>query len=147
MRGQAMKRLHLLRLAAYLVIVAVCGAVAGYEVYYALAGETTTGTIVSVGKGGGMSRSAQYFADYEYFDTQHVRHVAHARWVHPTTAVGDSVEVQYLRHSPETSRLAPSPAAGLCYGAVAILAAVVFVGEILIRRRSRRRHHGTVVTE
>jgi hypothetical protein len=131
--------LPLLRLAIYLVIIAGCGGVAAYEIYYALAGEVTTATILTFGKPQGAPRNARFMADYEYFDDSQARHVGRTAWAPPTTKPGDQIEVQYLRHTPDTSRLAPSPAGFLCYGAITGLAAVVFVGEFVVRRRRRHR--------
>ena len=131
------RRLPLLRLLVYLLILGACGAVAMWELYYALCSSTTTGTVIAVGRTS-RSRSAAYWADYEYFDADQARHVGRAT-VHPTTNPFDLVEVQYLRHAPETSRLPPSAAAGLCYGSVALLAIAVFVGEIVTRRRRKRK--------
>ncbi len=43
------------RLAIYLIIFGVCGAIALYEAYSALTGEITTGTVLSAGKMPGSS--------------------------------------------------------------------------------------------
>ena len=133
------KPLPVLRLALYLLIFIGCGAVAGHELYYALFANTTTATILSAGRTAGSLRHARFWAEYEYFDAQQIRHVARADDVYPTTKPGDDVEVQYLRHDPQTSRFAPSPAGGLCYGAVALFAAFVFVAELAVRMRRHRR--------
>jgi hypothetical protein len=133
------KPLPYLRLALYLVILGGCGAVAAHELYYAVCGDTVPATILAAGRTPGSLRNARFWAEYEYFDAQQVRHVGRADDVHPTTSRGDVVEVQYLRHDPETSRLAPSPAKWLCFGAVAFLAAVVFVAELAVRWPRRRR--------
>jgi hypothetical protein len=127
-----------LRLAAYLAIFGVCGAVTAYELYYAVFGVTTTATIIMFGKRGFAQRTTSYWADYEYVDTHGNVHVARADPVHPATQVGEEVEVQYLRHAPDISRLSPGPVKGLCFGAVALLAAVVFVAELVVRWRQRR---------
>jgi hypothetical protein len=127
----------LARLAVYVLIFVVCGAVACHESYYALSSNTTTATVLTVGKSGSGSRTARYWADYEYFDTQEGRHVGRLEGVPPATYPGDRVEVQYLRHAPQTSRRTPSQMPGLSYGAVALLSAVVFTAEIVVRRQRR----------
>src|SRR5438094_1011430 len=117
-------RLPLWRLAAYVLIVGVCGTVAARELYYGVAAQRTTATIVMMGQAG-RGRAVRYWADYEYFDGQQARHTNRADSVHPATNPGDAIEIQYLRSAPEVSRLAPSPAMGLCFGAVALVAGVV----------------------
>lgn len=141
MTTESEQRLPLLRLAIYVVIAGICGFVAAWELYYLLGSDTTMATVIAVGRTS-PRRTAAYWADYEYFDEQQQRHVGRAS-VHPTTNVFDLLEIQYLRHAPQTSRPAPSLAGLLCYGSVALLAVVVFVGEIVTRqkrgRRTRRR--------
>ena len=129
-----------LRLFLYVVIFGVCGGVATYEGYCAAVGEITTGTVLRVITSRSVGRrNTQYWAEYEYFDALNGRHIGKARVV-PATNPGDVVEVQYNRFFPEQSRLAPSPAAGICFGSVAALALVVFVGEFVVRfRRARKR--------
>ena len=139
MSEESEKRLPWVRLVIYLIIVGICGAVAAYELFYALAGDTTTATILAVGRTSPMRRTSTYWAEYEFFDADQVRHVGRSDFVHPTTKPFDLVEVQYLRHAPEMSRLAPSAAGGLCYGSVALLAVIVFVAEIVTRRRQQVR--------
>jgi len=150
------KPLSLGRLILYVIIFAVCGAAAAREVYYALAGDITTGTVTWFGKNTRFaSRSSTYWAEYEYFDSQGTRHTGRASTftlsldaaIPATTHVGDAVEVQYLRHSPESSRLVPSPAGGLCFGFMALLAAVAFIAELAVRRRRRRPSTGDSPTE
>jgi hypothetical protein len=143
------KPLPLLRLAIYVIGIVVCGSVAGRETFYALAGVTTTGTIVTVGRyvSKGSGRTSGFWGEYEYFDADNVRHVGRADSfsflpngvVSPTAHPGDAVDIQFLRHAPQMSRLVPSPLGGLCFGSVALLAAVVFVAEIVVRRRRGRR--------
>ena len=129
--------LPILRLAVYVVIFGACGAVAAHEAYYWLAGTRTTAPVVAVSKTGPTTHALRYAADYEFLDLGQVRHTGHTDNALPTTNFGDEIEVQYLRHDPRTSRLAPSPAAGLCYGAVALLAGITFVAEWVVRRRRR----------
>jgi hypothetical protein len=141
-------RLPLWRLAIYVVIFAACGYVAGRELFYALASTTTTGTVIALGKTGQPgSRFSRFWADYEYSDAQDDRHVGRAfsftysldASIPSTTHVGDAVEVQYLRHFPESSRLRTSLAGGLCFGFMALFAATVFSAELVLRRRRPRR--------
>jgi hypothetical protein len=74
--------------------------VAAHEFYCYLCCDTTTATIVGVGRPALPSRTARYWADYEYFDAQQVKHVGRAEGVRPTTSRGDFVEVQFLRRRP-----------------------------------------------
>ncbi len=143
MTGTTIKPLPLWRMLAYVAVFVGCGAVAMHELYYAVAGSTTTGTIVSIVKMPGAGRSARFRSEYAFIDEQGVQHTAVATGIHPLMRIGDAVEVQYLRHAPESSRLAPSPAAGLCYGSVALFAAIVFAGEWIVRRRARPRGRAT----
>ncbi len=131
------KPMPVLRLGVYLLILAVCGGVAAHELYYWLGGNIATGTILKVGKVTRLQRTFRFWADYEYFDHAHVRHVGRAENVAPVTRAGEQIVVQYLRHAPATSRPAASPAVAAWFGAVAGLAAITFVAEILIRRRRR----------
>ena len=130
--------LPLWRLAAYVVILGVCGVLASRELYYAIAAERSTATVVMMGQAG-RGRAVRYWADYEYFDARQVRHVGRADSVHPATNPGDEIAVQYLRSTPEVSRVAPSPVMGLSFGAVALLAAVVLGAEVVTWWRRRRR--------
>ena len=150
MRAALIKRLPLFRLAAYVLLFIVCGGVLGHELYFALASTSTTGTVLAVGTPPNRAlgrRASRIWADYEYFDADKERHVGRAYSasfdlggaISPSAVPGDSVEVQYLHHSPATSRLTPSPAGGICFGAVAALAVVVFVGEFVVRVRRRRK--------
>ena len=133
------KTLPWLRLVLYVVIFGVCGGVAGYEWYCAAVGEITSGTVLRVITSKvPMRGNTRYWAEYEYFDVLNGRHIGKARVV-PATNPGDVVDVQYNRFFPEQSRLAPSPAAGICFGSVAALALVVFVGEFVVRFRRRRK--------
>jgi hypothetical protein len=137
MSEASQKPLPLVRLAVYVLIFAGCGAVVVYEVYHALGCNSVMGTVRSVGsKSAGGPRSGSYFfADYEYLDAAGVRHTGRANYVLATTRPGDQIEVQYFRHAPGSSRPLPSPVRALSYGAIALLAAVVFAAEILTRRR------------
>jgi hypothetical protein len=137
------------RLGLYVIVFALCAAVAAREAYYFLAGTTTTGTVVAFGKTGQPGgRSSGYWADYEYFDAQGDRHVHRARSftfsldaaIPTTTQVGDSVEVQYLRYSPETGRLWTSPLGGICFGFVAMLSVAAFAAELWMCTRRRPKH-------
>jgi hypothetical protein len=119
----------------YVLLFIGCGSVAGYELYFWLAGNVTAATVLRVGRTRLSLRNSRYWAEYEYFDQHGNRHIGHAAIVPPVTAAGEQIEIQYLRHEPETSRLAPSPAKALCFGAVALLAATVFTAEILVGRR------------
>jgi hypothetical protein len=135
--------LPLVRLAVYVLIFTGCGAVAAYDAYYAASSTTTLATVRSVGAVRvGARGGASYVADYEYLDAQGVRHAGRAEGVPPVTRAGDQVEVQYLRHMPSSSRLAPSPVRGLSYGAVALLAAGVFAAEVVVRRGLGGRRQG-----
>jgi hypothetical protein len=143
--------LPLLRLALYLLIVGVCGAVACRELYYALACESTTAAVVAIGKTGGKgSRTSGFWAQYEYLDDQGERHLGRAEsfnfaldgTISPTVGPGDILDIQFLRHAPQTSRVTPSPIGGICFAAVAFLAGFVFAAELVVpwqRRRRRRR--------
>jgi hypothetical protein len=143
------KPLPWLRLAIYAIGMAVCGGVVTREVYYALACTTTTGTIIAVGQNVRKDgrRSSSFWGEYEYFDADNVRHVGKAQSltllpsgnVDATTQPGEGVAVQYFPHAPERSRLVPTPLGCMCYGAVALLAVGVFVGELAVRSRRRRR--------
>jgi hypothetical protein len=124
-------------LVIYVLILLSCGAVAAHEFVYLLGADTTSGKILGVGKTSASLRHARYWADYEYFDADQVRHVGRAENVPPVTRAGQSIEIEYLRHAPATSRLAAPPAGALCYGVVAVLAASAFAGEILVGRRRR----------
>jgi hypothetical protein len=133
------RRLPVLRLAGYVLVCGLCGAVASHEVYYALASNTTTATVLALGATPNAGRSARYWVEYAYFDTQRARHVGRAEGVYPSMRPGDGIGVEYLRHAPQTSRLTPSPALGLGYGAAALLAALLFAAEIVTWRRGQRR--------
>ena len=128
------ERLPMLRLVIYLIILGVCGFVTLRELFYALGGDTTTATVRSVSKTSASRRTATFVAEYEYTDAGNNRHVGKAN-VHPTTRPFDVIEIQYLLHAPQISRPAPSPAGGLCFGTVALLALAAFLGEIAVRRR------------
>ena len=128
------RRPPFVRMLIYLVIVGICGGVAAWELGWWLGSNTTSATVLSVSRP--TRRSTFLRAEYEYLDEDQVRHLGTA-YVHPTTNPLDPIEIQYLRLAPDSSRLTSSPAAGLCYGSVALLAAVVFVGEIVTRRRRR----------
>ena len=152
------KRLPLLRLVLYVLILAGCGGVVGHELYYAIRSTSTTGTILVVGAPRsrlvGPPRN-RIWADYEYFDSNQERHVGRAYaatfelagTIPATAAPGDAVDVQYLAHDPKTSRLRPSPAGGICFGAVAALALAAFVGELAVRYRRRRRSRQDIHTD
>jgi hypothetical protein len=127
-------------LTVYAVIVAGCGAVMVREVYYALATTSTLATVRSVGSTRvGARGGATYHVDYDFLDAHGALHTGRGENVFPSIRAGDQVKVQYLRHSPTSSRLAPSPVRGLSYGAIALLAAVAFAAEIVLRRQGRRR--------
>jgi hypothetical protein len=130
-------RVPLIRLAVYILLLVVCGAVAGHELYFLLAGNKTVATILRTGKTTVAVRRSRYWAEYEYVDQQGNRHVGQARIVPPVISAGEHIEIQYLVHAPATSRVAPAPAKGWCFGAVALLAATVFTAEILVSRRRR----------
>src|SRR4051794_16989042 len=98
MSERANGRWPLLRLALYLLILGGCGAVAGYELYYAVAANSTTATVLAVSNPAPGQRALRYAAQYEYFDQLQQRHVARAEGVPPTTNLGDEIDVQYLRH-------------------------------------------------
>ena len=96
-----------------------CGAVAAHEFYYLFAADRVSAKVVGVGKNSIGLRHAVYWADYEYVDSSGITHVARAEGVPAVTRNGQAIAIQYLRHSPATSRLAVSPAGALCYGSVA----------------------------
>lgn len=133
--------LPLLRLAFYLLVVSICGYVAVREFSVRLSSNLTTGAVLSVGTSSQSLRSARYWAEYEYHDTEQLRHTGRADGVHPATRAGELVTVEYLRRDPTTSRLAPPRGMGPIFGAVALLAAVVMGLEIWTWRRKRQRRH------
>jgi hypothetical protein len=138
MSEESRKPLPWVRLAAYVFIFAVCGAVVARELFYALGCNTTMGTIRSVGTSWvGARGGAVYFADYEYLDAQEVRHTGRANRVFPSMRAGTPIKVQYFRHAPASSRPAPSPVWVLSYGSIALLAAVVFAAEVVMWRRGK----------
>jgi formylglycine-generating enzyme required for sulfatase activity len=149
------KPLPLIRLAIYLLIVGVCGAVACRELYYALACESTTATVIAVGKTGRPgSRTSGFWAQYEYFDDPGERHLGRAEsfnfsldaTISPTVFPGDTLDIQFLRHAPQTSRITPSVIGGICFAAVAFLAGFVFAAELVVPWQRRRRARGHRLT-
>jgi len=137
-----------LRLTIYLLIVGVCGAVACRELYYALACESTSATVVAIGKTGRPGgRTSGFWAQYEYFDDQGDRYLGRAESFHfaldgtisPTVAPGDIFDIQFLRHAPQTSRITPSVIGGICFAAVAFLAGFVFAAELVVPWQQRER--------
>lgn len=123
-----------LRLVIYVLILVGCGYVAGREAYFGLASNITEGTAVRLGSTG-TGRGTRYWAEFEYLDTQNAPHLLLVNPSHPATMPGDVAEVQYLRHAPSVSRLKPTLLMGWSFGGVAVLAVVVFVGEIVVCRR------------
>ena len=133
-----------LRLLAYLLVLGVCGAVAGYEFYYLLLGVRTTGVVTAVGRTG-RTRTATFWAQYEYVDLHGERRAGKVNSVPPPTEPGDTLDVTFLPHAPEVSRVGVSVVKMLCFGGVAGLALVVFTAELVVRqvrgRKRRRRGH------
>jgi hypothetical protein len=144
------KPLPLVRLSVYLLIAGTCGTVTCREVYYALACESTTATVVAIGRtknaGPGSQSNSGFWGQYEYFDTQGERRLGRAvsftytldGTISPTNVPGDVLAVQFFGHAPQTSRVTPSPIGGICFAAIALLAGVVFVAELVVRWRRRR---------
>lgn len=134
MSEESQKPLPLIRLAVYVLIVVGCGAVLAREVYYALGCDSALGTVRSIGTTRTSGRSAVYHANYDYLDAHEALHTGRAEYVFPNLEPGTRVRVQYFRHAPAVSRLAPSPVWALSFASIALLAIVVFAAEIVTRR-------------
>jgi hypothetical protein len=136
---EAARPLPVWRLVLYVLILLGCGAVAAYESYYWFAADQISATVVGVGKASNSQRHARYWATYEYTGPDGIQYTGRVDGVPPVTQPGQTLEIQCLRQDLATSRLAVSPAAGVCYGTVAAMAVIAFVGEIVIRRKAKRR--------
>lgn len=141
--NQASRRpLPATRLAVYAFLFAFCLIALMYEAYHALSCDSVLGTVRAVGKTTpqpGTRGPHQYALDYDYVDANGDRHAGQVFRDFFIPQPGTQVEVQYFRERPAHSRLASSPLWTLSIASIALLLAIAFAAEVVMRRRGSPR--------